>query len=254
VTSAIGLDKLPGLAIDIGVAPAGGSGLAWVIGTNPVGPSDFGIFRWVGTENRWEEVDGGGVRISVGGDGTPWVVNASGGIFRRPGGPGGRWEQLPGAAKDIGALTANLAWVIGTNLVDSSGDCGIFIWTGTVWEQVDGAGVAIAVQGNGTPWVVNAGGGIFRRPGGRVGRWEQLPGAAKDVGVSFGGSAWVIGTNPVGSSGDFGIFNWDGTQWLQRFLSQGGARIAVDEGIPGSGRPWVVNSARQIFEGDIIPG
>jgi hypothetical protein len=239
----IGWDQLPGLAKDIGVA---GPSIAWVIGTNPITPNDFGIFRWAGDKNAWEEVDGAGVRISVGGDGTPWVVNSSGGIFRRR---ADQWEQLPGLATDIAAFGENFAWVIGTNPVTPN-DFGIFRWADDIhaWVEVDGAGVAIALEGrNGRPWVVNSSGGIFTRPGDQ---WKQLPGLAKDIGVSFDGSVWVIGTNLVNTPNDFGVFRWDGTEWEQ--AAGGGVRISVEDSLPG-GRPWIVNSAGQIFRAFDIP-
>src|SRR5262249_50595444 len=240
--SRIGWDRLPGLGKDIGVA---GPSIAWVIGTNRI-DDDFGIFRWAGDMDSWVEVDGGGVRISVGGDGTPWVVNSSGAIFRRQ---GDQWEQLPGLATDIAAMDKTLAWVIGTNPVGTAHDFGIFRWAEDIhsWVEVDGGGVGISVGGDGTPWVVNSSGAIFKRPGDQ---WEQLPGLAKDIGVSFDGSVWVIGTNPVGTANDFGVFRWDGSDWEE--AAGGGLQISVEDSLSG-GEPWIVNSAGQIFRAVQIP-
>jgi Tectonin domain len=242
----IGFSRLPGLAKDIGVAGSGSEG-AWVIGTNPVGTAqDFGIFRWAGDIETWVSVDGGGVRIAVEGIPTnPWIVNSAGEIFRRV---NNQWERLPGLANDVGVGGAGAAWIIGTNRVGTSGDFGIFKWTGTEWEEVEGGGVAIAVDGAGIPWVINSNGEIFRRS---QDHWVKLPGLAKDIGVSFHGFAWIIGTNRVGTSGDFGIFKWTGTEW-EEITGGGGVRISVDEGLPG-GRPWVVNAAGQIFSGHLVP-
>jgi hypothetical protein len=71
--------QTPGLGRDIGV---GADGSAWLIGTNPVGGAqDFGVPRWNGSS--WVGVDGGGVAISTGPLGDPWLLNSSGAIFHR---------------------------------------------------------------------------------------------------------------------------------------------------------------------------
>ena len=54
---------------------------------------------------------GGGVRISAGADGTAWVVNQRGEIFR--------WEtdgfrRVDGTAMDIAANASGETWMIGT--------------------------------------------------------------------------------------------------------------------------------------------
>jgi hypothetical protein len=70
---------MPGLGKDIGVGP---DGSIWLVGTNPVGgASDFGVYRWSGSS--WVQVGGGGVAISVGPSGDPWLLNSSGAIFHR---------------------------------------------------------------------------------------------------------------------------------------------------------------------------
>jgi hypothetical protein len=96
--------------------------------------------------------------------------------------------------------------------------------------------VAIAVDPDGNPWVVNSAHQIFHwnRSG-----WTLFPGAAVDVGVGFDGSVWVVGTNPT--VGGYGIYLWDGQAW--NAFPGGAVRIAVDP----DGAPWVVNSAHQIY-------
>jgi hypothetical protein len=162
------------------------------------------------------------------------------------------WNRLPGLAKDIGVAGSAIAWVIGTNpIFGTSNDFGIFRWVGETNSWVEagpGGGVGISVGADGTPWVVNSSGAIFRRQGDQ---WEQLPGLAKDIGVSFDGSVWVIGTNPVGTSNDFGIFRWNGTKWEE--AAGGGVRISVADFSALGGEPWIVNSAGQIFRAFLIP-
>jgi Tetrapyrrole (Corrin/Porphyrin) Methylases len=63
----------PGAGTDIG---AGVDSTVWVIGTNSTN-GGFGIFQWNGTS--WDQVDGGGVSISV--VGVPYVTNNVENIF-----------------------------------------------------------------------------------------------------------------------------------------------------------------------------
>ena len=126
-----------------------------MIGTDATA-GGFGIYRFTGTS--WERVDGGAVRITVGPQGVPWVVNAAGNIFKRV---GAGWQQQPGLAVEIDANAAGTVWVLGRSAVP--GGFGPFRWTGTNWMAVDGGATHIAVGPNCLPWVSNSGGEIFRR-------------------------------------------------------------------------------------------
>jgi hypothetical protein len=214
---------LPGLAYDIG----SGAGQQWVIGANPV-PGGYGIFYWSGA--NWTPVDGGAVRIAVDSSGVPWVVNSAGNIFRRQ---NGGWAVLPGAAYDV-AAGGGQTWVIGMNPVP--GGYGIFYWTGSGWYPVEGGAVRVAVDPSGVPWVVNSAGNIFRR---QNNAWTVMPGLARDIGIGANGAVWVIGTNSVPGGGS--PFYWTGSSWA--VVDGGGVGITVDFW----GRPWMVNSAGNIF-------
>jgi hypothetical protein len=149
--------RLPGLGKDIGV---GADGSVWLIGTNPVGAaSDFGVYRWNGTD--WDGVDGGGVRIAVGPDGTPWMVNSVGEVFHRQGTSWG--TPLPGLGKDIGVGADGSVWLIGTNPVGAASDFGVYKRNGMNWDGLaNNGGVCIAVDPSGRAWLVNSVGQIFR--------------------------------------------------------------------------------------------
>ncbi|MGH9841659.1 MAG: hypothetical protein ACREEM_23145, partial [Blastocatellia bacterium] len=49
----------------------------WVVGTNPV-PGGFGIFQWDVSRQDWNGIEGGAVRIAVGGD----ITNST--VFKGP--------------------------------------------------------------------------------------------------------------------------------------------------------------------------
>jgi hypothetical protein len=145
--------QLPGAGTDIG-----SGGALWVVGTNPV-PGGFGTYFLDSTSN-WVGVDGGAVRIAVGPDGLPWIVNSAGNIFHRVNN-NTAWQALPGTAQDIGVGADGTPWIIGTNGVP--GGFGIYRWDGSSWIGIEGGGVQISVGGDGLPWIVNSAGSIFER-------------------------------------------------------------------------------------------
>ena len=145
-----------------------------------------------------------------------------------------QWQQLDGAAHDIGVGAAGHVWVIGTNA--EGGGYGIYRRNGNAWAKVSGSAVRIDVDPKGNPWVVNKNHEIYRHDGKQ---WVKMPGAAVDIGIGAGGHVWVIGTNAEG--GGYGIYRWDGKAWVK--VSGSAVRIDVDP----KGNPWVVNKQSEIF-------
>ncbi len=147
-------ELVPGRAKDI----ASGGGQVFVIGTAPV-PGGFSIHRWE-EGNIWSRMPGGAVRIAADRDGVPFVVNDQGAIFVWN---MDRWDRLPGLARDIGC-GRDLVYVIGVNSVP--GGHGIYRMTPQTgyqnWHPVNGGGERIAVDADGSPWVVNDLGQIFK--------------------------------------------------------------------------------------------
>src|SRR5262249_31575483 len=72
----------PGAAKDMASGADGANGSLWVIGTDAFGDG-FRVYKSVGPGWSWAPTDGGAVRIAVSPGGLPWVVTASGAIFRR---------------------------------------------------------------------------------------------------------------------------------------------------------------------------
>jgi hypothetical protein len=71
--------------------------------------------------------------------------------------------------------------------------------------------------------------------------WEGVPGKAVDIGVGRN-DVWVIGTNAL--PGGYGIYHRTASGWNE----VPGAAVAIS--VDGTGAPWVVNAAGQIFRGD----
>jgi hypothetical protein len=257
--------SLPGAANDIGV---NSSGVAWVVGRCQ--QADCAIFKWNADAGNWDwDVSGGAaVNITVDSTGTPWVVNSAQQIWvRTTNDPNtGTWQLLSGAAYDIAASgTTGSTWVIGTDPQVDVTNCGpngcnvvfrgfgVYHWNGSGWDRVPtGAGVRIAVDQGGVPWIVDAGGSIFALSSSSPdGTWIRQPGAATDVAVDYPGYPYVIGTgngqvwvrNKQAALSD-GNTEGAGAPATDTWLPQEvwGARIAVD-----GARTWVLDSNGHII-------
>jgi hypothetical protein len=94
------------------------------------------------------------VRIAVGPDGAPWIVDFFHRVARAV---DGAWAALPplpgaavrpaGAAVDIGAGSGGTCWV-GTAT-------GVHFWDGDRWTSVEGSAVALSVDRDDRPWIVS---------------------------------------------------------------------------------------------------
>jgi hypothetical protein len=96
-------------------------------------------------------------------------VKDNGNIYKRV---GDHWEQLFGAAKDIGIGADGSVWIIGTNPV--SGGYGIYRWDGENWKGIDGGAEQISVDRDGIPWVVNSSNHIYRKKRSFSDPWQWL--------------------------------------------------------------------------------
>lgn len=255
--------KVSGFANDVGDGPNG----KWVIGTTS-GRGGYSIHRWNGSS--WTRTSGLAVRIAVAE--RPWVVNNEGRIFSRTGvtlgnmaGTGWQDESRTTRAIDIGVGLGNNAWIIGTQARGSGGNA-ILRFNGAGWTEVGGAASRISVGEDGTVYVVNAQGRVYRRlgitssnPSGTS--WRYLPnlapndfgnetGFAFDVGVARNGVAWVAGT----ADGQRMTF----VRQEQPSTTVGGAANAFDRWVPVTGavsaidayvvdEPWVIDGRREIF-------
>jgi hypothetical protein len=177
--------QLPGKANDISI---GANGLAWAIGTDPVGVgNDHGVYHWNGS--TWINAGGGAATIAVGHDGAPWIVNSVHDIYHWI---GNGWQQVPGAAFDLAIGANGAVWAIGTDVVGNSGDHGIYEWNGTTWINAGGGGVGIAVAPDGTPWIVNSNHDIYRRVGNN---WKLL--STFDIDLRFANPLNTVFQNPA---------------------------------------------------------
>ena len=62
------------------------------------------------------------------------------------------------------------------------------------WDRVPGEGVAVTVDHEGQPWLVQASGTIVRRTGSG---WQRLPGSATDISAGADGTVWAVGSREL---------------------------------------------------------
>jgi len=234
VPSSDNWEQLSGTGTDIGI---GANGSVFITDTTTVSQTGgFGISKWNGSS--WTIMPGAaGIRIAVDPSGNPWVVNKSHLIFRYN---GSTWTQLPGTGTDIGIGADGSVFVIDDTVVSPTGGFRVLKWNGTGWTVLtNAAGVRIAVDANGTPWVVNASHLIFKYNGVS---FQQVPGQAYDIGVGANGSVYIVNTTLVSPTGGYRISKWNGSGWTDT-VSGAGTNISVDP----QGHPWAVNASHLIY-------
>ena len=192
--------SMPGLGRDIGI---GANGDVWLIGTNAIGPSDYGIYKWDGA--AWQSVDGGAVRISVTGTGEPWVINSAGGIYHRPGGYTGSWQFMVNPSDftphDVAGDPDGTAWISGWLATERR--LAIYRYVNGQWARAPGVATALAAGPSGL-WIVapRSAGASSVYPGfpasaaidgDSTTRWSSLSSDPQWISVDLGVSSYIKG-------------------------------------------------------------
>ena len=135
----------------------------WALGSGFYpGTSDQPIFKWNSGTSNWDSVGGAAIRIEVGPDGTPWVVNSSHDIYH--GNTSGSSFGLFTSQKatDIGVGANGQIWIISNTAVGIHGDKTILEWDGSSWQEANGGAIRITVDADGDPWIVNGIGSTYQ--------------------------------------------------------------------------------------------
>jgi len=223
--------QVPGAATQIAVnkrdklavVNAAGDIYLWLNGTWVKGP---GVAHSIALAKGYKEV---------------WVTNAqSSGIFVHRGGDigggskGGKgyreynWQKQPGLLVQISGAGHNI-W--GVNAQDQ-----IWRWTGSTWENIQGAATQVSVGWDGSVWCCNRGGSVYRWNGMS---WDLVEGAVTSLAVRANNDVWATNAQQ-------NIYHWDGMRWT---LVDGAAtQIAVGK----DGHVACVNAGGNIYIRDGI--
>jgi hypothetical protein len=163
------------------------------------------IYRYAGDD--WQELAGGDGKAIAANGGRVCLVNTARNIYELS---GDAWRQMPGSdAQDVAIDSSGAAWIVNT-----AGK--IYRFNGSSWTTMPGSDGARISAGDGQVWLVNTAGKIYRFSGSK---WEQTSGSSgRDVTVSNDGQIFL--TNVVGN-----IYRWAGASWTELDGSDG---VALD--------------------------
>jgi hypothetical protein len=243
------------------------SAAIWIISNQP-NASGFRIQKWNGSAFQNESANGGAVRIAVGADGIPWVVDSAGNIHARSSASvsSGSWNWTgSGCATDIGVNgvvgSAQHVWILGC----TPGTNGFKVYkaNGTGWTaDSSGRGTRIAVDSTGRPVLANSLGEIWRKTSNSPtsGTWVKLNnmvgtdvavgshvGAAAPTDVVWstnGNSLFVFDEQPAGVIGIPPAVQLS-TGKVARFSA--GTRTMTDITVGQAGAPYGIENGAAFF-------
>ncbi|MEO6286789.1 MAG: M57 family metalloprotease [Dyadobacter sp.] len=205
---------LPSQATDVAAATGSDRSL-WMISKVPVN-GGFTINQYDYFNKKFTQVPGGGVRIAVGPDGIPWVVNSVGQIFKRV---NSQWQMLPGTALDIAVGADNSVYIV--SMTPAPGGFAIKKLKNNNWEQIPGrGGMRIAVSSYGFAWVIDTANKVLQYNGVNM---VETGGFGRDIAAGRNNSIFVIGLTAV--PGGYSIKKFEKDCWVQ--IAGGGVAISA---------------------------
>jgi hypothetical protein len=228
-----------------------------------------------------QDLPGEGTDLSVGADGTVWLVgydpsDKTRDLYRWN---GSAWDQMEGDGFRIAVDPQGNPWVL-----DGDGD--VKYWANGAWSNKPGRGTDIAVGANGDVWMVGWYNDLLdtdRDPENRdifhwMGSdWEKIDGDAVRIAVAPDGTPWILNDDgrlrqrvngewvPVeGRAIDIGI-GADGTVWVTTLTDDWGedGKLAMLQGtnwitqtrssasvtVAPNGMPWFTQGDGDVFRG-----
>jgi hypothetical protein len=159
-------------------------------------------------DGMWQQIPGAAVNVGASPDGWTWVVNAQDEIFRYN--PNNRkWERMPGSLVQVSAASKDSA--IGVNRQKN-----VYLWRNGAWEALPrgnfkglGNGAIWASVGKDDDrWAIGPLKGLWRWDN-QKGKWMKQPGSADTIDVHSGGR--IVVTNAANNA-----YTWtDNKRWQQ---------------------------------------
>ncbi len=226
-------DKRPGLALHIS---GSATGSLWVVGVDRQNEMGFTVHKFNGTNwvRNYNIVPSR--RLAVNPLDQLWITDGSGALYFQSGTSPLLMDRK---ANDVAVGGDGSVWIIGTD--QRPGGYGIYKRTDLTWTNINGGAVRIAVEKDGTPWVVNDAGTIFRYNTAQA-RWEMKSGKARSIHTgAASGAVWMLGAEPM--AGGYPIFQWNpATQGWDAYGSYGAVEMTEV-----AGTPWIVQSDGSIY-------
>jgi hypothetical protein len=158
--------------------------------------------------------------------------------------------DTPGLAQDVGVGADGSVWIIGRTPVAGGFNIAQLVRNEAGgWSEVKigGGAVRVAVDPQGSPWVVNEPGNLYQYDKNNK-RWKQvLTGAAWDVGVGADGSVWITGRTLVAGGLNIAqLVQDEAGGWSVRPTDHGGVGVSVGP----EGRAWYIDDQWSVHVSD----
>ncbi len=239
------------------------SGDAWVLSDQVDSNGNYYLFQW--QNSKWvlrpgpatvlSEIEhfatAAGTQIAISPQGYPWIINNTGQVYYWNGAefllaPGNACATSIAVGPNAYGSKYGSAWIIGCDAFND-GNGTIYQLQGSTWVKQGTGANRIAVSPEGTPWVLDWTGNIYRGIslfslfGAKTLEFVQVPGCASSISVGPNSDAWITGCQPQGDAG-YNIYQLQSGSWVQ--VPGTGSQISVS---PDFGIPWIVNFGDQIF-------
>lgn len=175
----------------------------------------------------WQLISGSSGRdIAVAADGTSYLVNTSGKIYRMS--PSATtWTQLAGS--DASSIAANAGRVC---MVNTAGK--IYDYIGSSWRQLPGSdAIDIAINSNGDVWMVNTIGNVYKYNGSS---WTFMFGTDALRIAANDGKVWIV-------NNDDEIYSWTISYGWSKMPGSDGKDIAIGS----DGYSWLTNTSGLLY-------
>jgi len=194
----------------------------------------YGIYKY--DDGDWDKVEGAsGYKIAAENNGNVWTVDMEGVIWQYRA-EKGKWRVVPGKATDIAIGPDNTPYIVGSE----KGGYRVFKYVDGDWENIGGleAAYRISVDKDNNVWTVNEEGGIYQFRADR-GKWRGIAGKATDIGAGANGGVVICGSE----KGGFGIYEFIDEAW-EKLEGESGITVGVN----AEGKPWITNQDGAIFK------
>lgn len=207
--------------------------------TPPTVSGGYQMYQYSYTTQTWTFKDGLGYSLSLDSQ-AAYAINGAKKILRR-GNNDPTWTFLNIYGNDLKVSSNDQIWYIGNDLYNTLHPYSIYKYTNGVSTVANGAAVKVAAAPDGTSWVVNSPGQVWK---GDVIGYTMVTGGAKAFDIIIGSDGVPVIVSQVETEGGYEIQKWDGvnSQWVT-IEGIGGIVVTLDS----ENNPYVVTKTFSVY-------